>query len=362
MRKESYEFLEKLLSTPSVSGHEQAIQRVVKRYVAHYADEVKVDVHGNLIASYNPQGKTRVMLAGHCDQIGMMVTHIDDKGFIYFNQVGGIDAGVLPGSNVVVHAAQGPIDGIIGKRPVHLLTQAERGKEMEIKKLWIDIGATNGEEVKKKVAIGDVVTYLPGVKRLGSNQITAPGCDDRVGVFVVMEALRLVAQLARKSGGTKKKLPFSLFAVSTVQEEIGLRGATTATYSVDPLVGIAVDVTHASDNPGADPKEFGTVKLGAGPTIARGPNINPVLEKLFVNTAKKKKIPYQPLGAPSATGTDANVIQISRCGVAAALIGLPNRYMHTQVEVVDLRDLENAARLIAESVLAISSRDTFIPS
>ncbi len=358
MQKESKNFLYKLLETPSPSGFEQKIQKVVKQRVKSYADTVDVDVHGNLIAVVNPKGKIRVMLAGHCDQIGMMVTHIGDSGFLYFNQIGGIDPAVLPGSELVIHTRDGELPGIIGHKPVHLLTEAERGRKVEIGKLWIDIGAKNGDEAKKLVAVGDPVTYRLGVRELGKNAISSPGCDDCVGVFVVMEALRLFKQALKKN----KNCPVSLHSVSTVQEEIGLRGARTSCFGIDPIVGIAVDVTHASDNPGADPKRVGTVKLGEGPTIARGANINPMVEELLIKTAKKKKVKYQPLSSPGATGTDANAIQITRSGVAAALIGIPNRYMHTPVEVVDLRDLEASAKLIAETVLNITTKTSFIPA
>lgn len=355
MQQESIDFLFKLLETPSVSGFEQRIQSVIKRRMSRYADTIEIDVHGNLIAARNPGGKVRVMLAGHCDQIGMMVKHIDDNGYILFNEVGGLDPAVLPGSRVTVHTKGGPIAGVLGHRPIHLLTATERGAKVELKKLWIDIGARDGREVREIVSIGDPVTYELGVTRLGKHMISSPGCDNRVGAFVVMEALRIAAR------ELTKKSPVALFAASTVQEEIGLRGARTASYTINPLVGIAVDVTHASDNPGAEFKEIGTVKLGLGPTISRGPNINPVLENLLIDTAKKRRIPYQLLGAAGATGTDANVMQISRSGMATGLIGIPNRYMHSQVEVVDLRDLEAAAKLIAQTVLKITARMSFIP-
>ena len=359
MAKDSIEFLEKLLETPSPSGFEQKIQAVVKRRVSRFADDVTVDVHGNLIAAFNPEGKVRVMLAGHCDQIGMMVTHIDDSGFLYINQIGGIDPAVLPGSSLVIHTRSGPLPGVIGHKPIHLLSAEERGRKVELSKVWVDIGAENGAEAKKLVRVGDPITYELAVKKLGKNLIASPACDDKVGVYVVMEALRLVAEAVK--GSAKKKFPVALFAVSTVQEELGLRGARTSSFGIDPLVGIAVDVTHASDNPGADAKIIGTVKLGQGPTIARGANVNPVIEELLVSTAEKKKIKFQSQSAPSATGTDANAIQINRSGVAAALIGIPNRYMHTQVEVVDLRDLDAAAKLIAQTILRITQRMSFIP-
>lgn len=357
MQKDSLEFLTKLLETQSPSGFEQQIQGIIKRRVQRFSDTVEIDIHGNLIAVANPRGKVKVMLSGHCDQIGMMVTHIDEAGYIYFNQIGGLDPAVLPGSRVEIIGREEVISGVIGHKPVHLLSPEERGKKVELKRLWIDVGARDGKEARAKIGVGDPITYLPGVTRLGPNIISSPGCDDRVGAFVAMEALRLFSNAV----GKKKDFPVALYAVSTVQEEVGLRGAKTSSFGIDPLVGIAIDVTHASDNPGADAKEIGTVKLGAGPTIARGPNINPQLEKLLVNTAKKKKLPFQTLSASGITGTDANVIQVSRSGVATALIGLPNRYMHTQVELVDLRDLETAAKLIAETALSITTRTNFIP-
>lgn len=357
MQSDSFDFLKKLLETPSPSGFEQGIQRVVKKRVSSYADSVEVDVHGNLIACVNPKGKVRVMLAGHCDQIGFMVTHIDDQGLIWFNAIGGIDPSVLPGSSVTILADEGEIPGVIGYKAVHLIPAHERGKAVEMSKLWIDIGAKDGKEAKARVSVGDAIVYRLGLTRLGKTVVASPGCDDRVGVFVVMEALRLFKKELRA-----RKSPVALYAVSTVQEEIGLRGAKTSSYGIDPLVGIAVDVTHVTDSPGIDIKSVGAVKLGAGPTIARGPNINPEVEALLVESAKKKKLPYQRLAAPGATGTDANVIQVSRAGVAAALVGIPNRYMHTQVEVIDTRDLENAAKLVAEACLRITARQSFIPS
>lgn len=360
MNRESLQFFTNLLETPSPSGFEQRIQRVVKKRMQAFSDDVTVDVHGNLIASWNANAPIRVMLAGHCDQIGMMVHHIDDRGFLNCQSIGGIDPAVLPGSKVTVLTSEGDIEGIIGFKPVHLVPPHERGQAVDLGRLWIDIGAKDGAEAKRRVSIGDPVVYKLGVTQLNKNIIVSPGCDDKAGLFVCMEALRLVAQMAK--GKAKKSCPVGLFAVSTVQEEIGLRGARTSCHGIDPLVGIAVDVTHASDNPGADPKSVGTVKLGGGPTISRGPNINPIVEELLISTAKRKRIPYQLQSSPGATGTDANSIQITRAGVAAGLVGIPNRYMHTTVEMVDLRDLEQASKLLAESILKITRRMTFIPA
>jgi len=352
VRKESYEFLKEILETPSPSGFEQPLQRHVRKRMAPFADAIETDVHGNVAVTLNPKGAPAIMLAGHCDQIGMMVKYIDDNGYLFFVPVGGIDPSVVPGSRVVVHSRHGPIDGVIGRKPIHVLKPEERGAKVELRETWVDVGAKSRKEVEHVIAVGDPITFHLSVTPLGTDRVTAPAFDNKCGVFVVMEALRLCA---------RKKMPCALHAVSTVQEEIGLRGARTSSYDIDPQVGIAVDVTHATDYPDIDKRTIGDIKLGAGPTIVTGPNVNPRLEQLLVKTAKAKRIPFQLEAAPGGTPTDANVMQVSRSGVATALIGIPNRYMHTQVEIVSLTDLTNAAKLIAETVSSISKRTSFIP-
>lgn len=354
MRDESLKFLQSLLETPSVSGFEQPVGRLVRKHMKPVANEITTDVHGNTIVCINPKGTPRIMLSGHCDQIGLMVRHIDDQGYLYFGSVGGIDPTVLPGSRVTVYNKNGPVNGVIGRKPIHLMKQEERGQgKVELTDLWIDIGAKDKADAGKRVSIADPVSYTLGLQRLGTDQITSPGLDDKVGLFVVMEALRLLADRRIKCG---------LFAVASVQEELGLRGARTSCYGIDPLVGIAVDVTHATDNPGADKRVAGDLALGKGPVIEVGANINKVLSDLLIDTAKKKKISYQLSAAPVATGTDANAMQISRSGVATALVSVPNRYMHTQVEVVSLTDIESCAKLVAETVARIDAKTSFIPT
>jgi endoglucanase len=354
MKPESFEFLKQIEETPSVSGYEQPVARLVRNRMRKLADVIETDVHGNVIVGVNPKAPVRVMLAGHMDQIGLMVHFVSDDGFVYFKPVGGIDASVLPGSRVTIHTKSGPVEGVIGRKPVHLMKPDERNSgKIEIESLWIDIGASKKDEVLAKVAIGDVATYRLGLVKLGDDFIASPGLDNKVGTFVVMEALRIAVE--------SKKLKCALYAVATVQEEIGLRGARTSCFGVDPHVGIAVDVTHASDNPGVDKKLAGDLKLGAGAVLDRGPNINPVLFDLLLDTAKQKKIPYQVAAAPSATGTDANAMQVSRAGIAAGLVSIPNRYMHTQVEVCSLKDLEACAKLLAETVLRIDGKSDFTP-
>jgi endoglucanase len=292
------------------------------------------------------------MLAGHCDQIGMMVKYIDDDGFIFFRQIGGIDPSVLPGTRVTVHTRHGPVDGVIGRKPVHILKPEERGAKLELRDLWVDIGSKNKKETGRVVGVGDPITFHLELVHLGDDLVAAPAFDNKCGTFVVMEVLRLCSV---------RKIRCGLFAVSTVQEEIGCRGARTSCFGLDPQVGIAVDVTHATDYPDVDKRIQGEIKVGAGPTIATGPNINPSLEKALLRAAKAKRITHQIEAEPAGTGTDANVIQLCRAGVATALVSVPTRYMHTQVELVSLSDLEATARLIAETVAAIDARSSFIP-
>jgi len=353
MTKEPFEFLKTIEETPSPSGFEQPVQRIVRRRMKKYADRIETDVHGNVIATLNPKGEPRVMLAGHCDQIGLMVKYIDDDGYLFVVPIGGMDPTVLPGTRVTVHTGNGPVEGVIGRRPVHLLKPEERGAKVEMRELWVDIGIRGRKEVEKKVALADPITFRLGLDRFGHDMITSPGLDNKIGTFVVMEALRMAKA---------RRLQCALFAVSTVQEEIGLRGATTACFGIEPQVGIAVDVTHATDYPDIDKRSFGSIKMGGGPCIAVGANVNPTVADLLISTAKARKIPYQIEAEPRGTGTDANAMQISRSGVAAGVLSVPNRYMHTQVEMVSLTDLENTARLLAETVARITPQTDFIPN
>lgn len=352
MRKESLDFLKQLVTTPSPSGSEEEIQKVCKKYVSRYAEKVYKDVHGNQYAVLNAGGKLRVMLAGHVDEIGLMANNIDDKGFIAFVAVGGIDPTVLAGQRVMIQGPKGPVPGVIGREAIHLTDAEDRGKPLKMHKMWIDIGAKNKKDAEKVVAIGDPITNVAGFLELLGDKVAARGFDDRIGAFVIIEALRLLQG---------KKIDCAVYCVTTVAEEIGLRGATTSSYGCNPHVGIAVDVGHATDYPSADVKRHGEGKIDAGPIIARGPNVNPVVFRQLLGVAKAKKIPYQVAAEPRATGTDANAIQLSRGGVAAGLVSIPNRYMHSPVELISLKDAENAAKLLAEWIVTLRSNMSFIP-
>ncbi len=289
MQDASLSFLKQLVETPSPSGFERPIQDVVRAWAESYGDEVRTDRHGNVVAVRNPEGQPRIMLAGHCDQIGLMVQYIDDNGFLYVQPIGGWDVHILLGQHLTVWTQQGPVVGVLSRKATHLLTNEERSKIPQFTDLWVDIGVKDRAEAEKLVTPGDPVTLALGYREMRNNCATSPGMDDKVGVWTVMEALRLLHG---------RPIQAAVFCVSTVQEEIGLRGATTSAYGIHPTVGIAVDVTHAADTPGNDKKQLGDTRLGAGPAVFRGPNINPRVFERLHQTAQTHEIAVQVRGAP----------------------------------------------------------------
>jgi len=348
----SKDFLHALLSTPGVSGYEESVQEVVREYAGRCADDVSTDVHGNVIAVSGPGREPRVMLEGHCDQLGMLVSHVDDAGFLYFQTVGGWDPQQLVGQRVHVWTASGPVGGVISRKAIHLLTDEEKKVVADPKDMWIDIGAVDKADAESVVTIGDSVTVRLGIEELRNGRANAPAMDNRTGVWVVFEALRRASE---------REITCSLFAASTVQEEIGLRGARTAAYGIDPQVAVAVDVTHATDCPGVDKRQRGAIELGKGPVILRGPNINPRVGERLRAVAGEREIPFQVAALGRAAPNDSNVLQISRAGVATGLVQLPNRYMHSAVETMSLDDLDRAADLLAAFVESVRPDDSFVP-
>ncbi len=352
MEPQALEFLKNILETPSPSGYERPVQEIVRQYAAGFSDEVVTDVHGNVIAARNPGAPLRVMLAGHCDQIGLLVRYIDNDGFLYVQAIGGWDPQIIVGQRVTVWTESGSVFGAIARKPIHLLTDEERKQVTKMKDLWVDIGAKDQADASSRVRLGDPVTVDLSFRPMLNERASAPAMDDKAGLWIAIEALR------RTQGGT---LNCALYAVSTVQEEIGLRGSKTSTFRVDPHVGIAIDVCHATDCPSIDKKQEGDIALDKGPVIYRGPNMNPRVVERLIEAAKAREIPHQLAAHGAATGTDANAIQITRAGVAAGLIGVPNRYMHSPVEMVSLRDLDRAADLLAAFALGLTGRENFTP-
>lgn len=350
MRDASYEFLKRLLSTPGPSGAEGAAAEVW-RAEARAFSEVSADRMGNSFAALGTGGAPRVMLSGHIDEIGLMVTHIEEKGLLYFTGVGGWDPQVLVGQRVRVLTEGDEVMGVIGKKAIHLMEPEERKKVSQVKNLWIDIGAKDGEEAKEMVRVGDVGVLDQDLVELPNGRIASRSLDNRMGAFVVLEALRLLSE---------ESVAAQVVAVASVQEEIGLYGARGAAYGLDPDAAIAVDVTHATDTPGVSKNEHGDHALGSGPVIKRASNLSPIVSEGLIAAAEEAGISYTLEADSRSTGTDADAIQFTRAGIATGLVSAPNRYMHSPNEIVDLVDLEGCARLIAEYLKRLDSDSDFV--
>ena len=352
----SIKFLEDFLKASGPSGFEFEQAAIFRKYLSKYTKDIEVDNLGNSIVRLNPKAKFQVMLAGHYDEIGFQVVNIMDEGLISFRSVGGIDPLTVPGIEVEIITAKGRIPGVIGRKPIHLQTPEERTKVPELKRMWIDIGATSKKEAEKMVSVGDPVAFRANFRMLSKNRVMSKGLDDKIGAFVIAEAFRIVAQ----SGKLSKDV--GVACVGTVQEELGLRGATAGAFGVNPNVGIAVDVGFATEVPGISADEYGVLTMGKGPGLTRNADNNPPLLVRITKLADKKKLPYQlETGHRSTGGTDTAALQLTRGGVATALFSIPNRYMHTPVEICDLRDAENAAKIIAETILSFKGDETFRP-
>jgi putative aminopeptidase FrvX len=351
MRDTSYEFLKNLLSTPGPSGYEGAAAEVWRAEAGEFA-EVRGDRMGNSFATLNGGGTPRIMLAGHIDEIGLMITHVEEGGLLRFQGVGGWDPQVLVGQRVLVQTDNGEVPGVIGKKAIHVMEADERKKVSEIKSLWIDIGAKDGEEAKEKVRVGDVTVVDQDVLELPNGRVASRSLDNRMGAFVVLEALRLLSE--------EENFAAEVVAVASVQEEIGLYGARGAAFGLDPDAAIAVDVTHATDTPGIPKNEHGDHSLGSGPVITRAANLSPVVTDGLIETAESEGIAYTLEADSRSTSTDADAIQFTRAGIATGLVSAPNRYMHSPNEVVALEDLENCARLIAAYVKGLKKDMDFV--
>ncbi|MCP4375530.1 MAG: M42 family metallopeptidase [bacterium] len=352
MRKESLDFLQKLLTTPSPSGFELPGQKVWAEYARLYADEVHTDSYGNAVAILNPEGSPKIMLDGHADELGLMVKHIDDKGFIYFQRIGGVDPALVRSKRVNIYTAKGIVRGVIGATAIHLLDRTKDKKAPQMHECFIDIGAKDGKTAKKRVAIGDPITFVDSFEMLDKNIGVARAFDNRVGTWAAIEVIRLVA-------ASKKKPKCSIIACSSVQEEVGGAGASMNVVNLKPDAAIAIDVTHATDTPGIDAKQHGEIKMSEGPSISIGREHHPVLVDRLRNVATKKKINLQFETFSLTGGTDAMSIHNKIGGVPSSVIGIPNRYMHTTVEMIDLRDLQKCTELLAAFCLDLKKNEVF---
>ena len=362
MKKADIQFLAELCETPSPTGYEWPAAELLRKRLAKTADTIETSVMGSVHATLKGKGKGQsVMIAGHIDEIGMMVKHIDDNGYVYFDALGGVDAAILPGLRINLYATgagtSGPknptlLRGLIGRKPIHLIETEERTKVTAIDKLFIDFGFS-GDKAKEMIRVGDCMTFGVGFEEYGEGLAVCRAFDDKMGAWV---AVRVLEEL-KKAGGVKG----DVIAAGTVQEEIGLRGGQTSTYMINPDICLCVEVGHAIDYPGVDKTRYGSSVLGKGPLIARGPNINPVLFERLVDAAEKEKLPYQISNEPRGTGTDANVMQLTREGKPTGLLSIPLRYMHTPNEVLNLDDLDNTVKLVTRFILDLDNKIDWTP-
>ena len=347
------QLLADLLNARTPSGSEQEAHKVLDKHLKPAADLYEKDTLGNRIATLNPKGNPKLMLAGHMDELGLMINYIDPKGYLHFDTIGGHDTSLIPGRRVTILTAKGPIHGVTGKRAIHLTPPQERKEISELHNIWIDIGVNSEKETKGVVSIGDPVVYDMSFQMLRKNRITGRALDNKTGCYVVSEVLR---RLSKK----KKTLKSSVISVATTQEEIGVRGVVPSAFSVNPHMAIAVDVTHATDHPTCQHTKHGKIELGKGPVLSKGPNINPVILDILLACAKKHKISIQMEANPKPASNDARSLQIARAGVATGIVSLPLRYMHTPSEVMDLADIENAVKLICAFAVFLNEGNTGI--
>ncbi|MEE6209956.1 M20/M25/M40 family metallo-hydrolase [Salarchaeum sp. III] len=349
MDRDRREFLDALLDTASPSGFEAPAQRVWVDYVEAFADDVRTDAYGNAVAVYEGGDGPEFLFGGHADEIGYMVAKVDDDGFIHLTPVGGSDKSVSKGRHVVVHTDDGPVNGVIGQTAIHLRDPSDEEYD-DIGEMTVDVGAEDEAEARELVSVGDPITVAEGVHDLAGHRVAARGLDNRVGIWVAAEALRRAAERGVDS---------TVYAVSTVQEEVGLQGAKMVGYDLDPDAAVAVDVTHASDSPEFPGDKHNEISLGDGPVVARGSTNHRELVAAVRDAADAESIDVQLQAAGVRTGTDADAFYTSRSGVPSLNVGLPNRYMHTPAEVVDQRDLDAAADLLVALADREAGRDAF---
>lgn len=352
LNEQSLAFLKRLLDTPGPSGFESAPARVWRDEARQFA-QVRGDVSGNSIAEVNPGGSPTIMLAGHIDEIGLIVTYVDDDGFVYIAPIGGWDPQVLVGQRVRFAGREGEVQGVVGKKPIHLMKPDEREKASKFTDLWVDIGAASRAEAEARLRVGDAGVLDAPLLELTNDRIVSRAIDDRIGAFVVLEALR---RYAEQPGAAR------VVAVATTQEEIAYRhggGALVSASGIGPQMALVVDVTFSTDHPGLEKKELGDHKLGGGPVLTRGSVISPVVFDILERSAAAHGIPYTVQAAGRDTSTDADAIHVAREGVATGLVSVPNRYMHSPNEMVSLRDLDAAATLLAESCRAVTAQTDF---
>lgn len=345
-------FLEHYLNNYSPTGYEHKGQQLWIDYINNFSDSVKTDVYGTAYGILNPDKTYKVVIEGHADEISWYVNHITDDGLLYVIRNGGSDQMIAPSKRVKIHTNNGLIDGVFGWPAIHTRLK-QKDEAPKVEQIFIDVGCTKKEEVENLgIHVGCVVTYPDGFIVLNKDKFVCRALDNRIGGFIIAEVMRLIKE-------NNINLPFGLYAVNAVQEEVGLRGAEMITQTIKPDVAIVTDVTHDTTTPMIDQKIEGTVKIGNGPVITYAPAVQNNLRELIIETAQKKKIPFQRAASSRVTGTDTDAFAYSNGGVASALVSIPLRYMHTTVEMIHKEDVEHAVQLIYESLLRIQENHNF---
>ena len=354
MNPSELQFLERLLTTPSPTGYESEGVKVWKQYTEQFSDEIITDAYGSCAARLQvAEEHSTVLIEAHCDEIGMVVQHISKQGFVYVNKLGGSDSTIARAKKVIIHNRNGQVSGVTGNTAIHLQTNKNGGgKEPSWKDIYVDIGVSSKEEALELVQIGDPITYEASFEFLNDDIITARALDNRIGGFIIAEVLR-------KLSLERDRLAVNVIAVNSVQEEVGGFGARMMTYRLDPDIALVTDVTHATDTPGIDQKEHGTVKLAAGPSIQHGGANHLSLVRYLEDVAKSKEIHIQHEATSVRTGTDTDSIFYQKSGVPSALISLPLRYMHSPVEICSLQDVHALIDLMFEAVMGFTKDQTF---
>ena len=354
MENSSMKFLSSLVDAAAPVGYETAAVSAWLKHVKPHADECFTDAYGNGYAVLNPQGDPAIVVTGHADEIGLMVTYIDDEGFIWVGSLGGYDPKILPAMRVRILAKGGDINGVIGAMPPHLQRSATGGTPVKRYKfgenLYIDIGAKDKKDAEKKVQVGDPVILDYGLRELKGGLVTSRGLDNKVGIWVAGEVLRQVQK-------RRSKLKAKVIALATVQEEIGGQGAAMAAFRLEPHLAIAIDVCQSMDHPYMEKKRFGDQQIGKGPVLGHGSANHPVLVERLARVARRKRIDIQHEALPNRTGTDADSIFIVKAGIPTAVVSIPQRYMHSPVETLSTRDLEQTATLVAEFCLDLKGKE-----
>jgi len=348
------DFLEELLVTPSPTGFESAGQKVWTGYVEEFADEVQSDAYGSASAKLNTSfDVATVMLEAHCDEIGMIVQHITDDGYIYVNKLGGSDSTIARAKRVNIHTSNGIVSGVTGNTAIHLQEKKNGGGEQpKWKDIYVDIGASDKEEALKLVQIGDPITYADDFDYLSDDILSGRALDNRIGGF-------MIAQVLKKLNDRRDELNVNVVALNSVQEEVGGYGARMMSYRIDPDMALVTDVTHATDTPGIDHKEHGLVKLGQGPVVQHGGANHPKIVDFVEGVAKEKELTLQHEATSVRTGTDTDSIFYQKTGIPSSLVSLPLRYMHSPVETASMKDVHSLINLMTESVLSMDPDQTF---